>query len=309
MGAGGVVLGVDVGGTGIKARVVDESGRVLTEHRVPTPRDDPAAARLAEVVADLTARSIDTVGPLDAVGVVVPGVVDERTGTAVLSVNLGWRGLPLRDRVHQALLVRGITIPVAFGHDVRAGALAEVSGSDDTSRALRTGSVGFVPVGTGLASALVVDGTVVDGGGWAGEIGQVRITEGSHRGARVEEIASAGAVARRTGVPTARDAVELVHAGDPTAIRVWDECVDVLAGALGWMTAVAGCHTLIVGGGLAESGAVLFDPLRRAVTERLPGLRPPAVVPARHRDAAGSIGAAVMARELLDTVVPSGGPA
>ena len=182
MGAGGVVLGVDVGGTGIKARVVDESRAGCSPSTVCRPHGTtPPRLGLAEVVADLTARSIDTVGPLDAVGVVVPGVVDERTGTAVLSVNLGWRGVPLRDRVHQALLVRGITIPVAFGHDVRAGALAEVSGSDDASRALRTGSVGFVPVGTGLASALVVDGTVVDGGGWAGEIGQVRITEGSHR--------------------------------------------------------------------------------------------------------------------------------
>lgn len=307
MPSGGVVLGVDVGGTGIKARVVDVTGRVLSEHRVPTPRDDPAAVGLAELVADLTARSIDAVGPLDAVGVVVPGVVDERTGTAVLSVNLGWRQVPLRDRVLRALVARDITVPVAFGHDVRAGALAEVSGSDDASRALRTGSVGFVPVGTGLASALVVDGTVVDGSGWAGEIGQVRITDGLHAGSRVEEIASAGAVARRTGVPTARDAVALVHAGDPTAVRVWDECIDVLAGALGWMTAVAGCHTLVVGGGLAESGAVLFDPLRRAVTGRLPGLRPPAVVPARHRDAAGCIGAAVLARDLLATVTPIAG--
>ncbi|OIH95480.1 ROK family protein [Curtobacterium sp. MCBA15_001] len=309
MTTGGVVLGVDVGGTGIKARVTDASGRSLGDHRVPTPKDDPHAHRLAEVVADLVVGALRTPAPgpdhtLDAVGLVVPGVVHEASGTAVLSVNLGWRGVPVRDRVQQALEHRGITVPVAFGHDVRAGALAEVSGPG--AAALRVGSVGFVPVGTGLASALVVDGAVVDGGGWAGEVGQVRITVGPHAGARTEEIASAGAVARRLGVPSARQAVERVRAGDPAAVAVWHECIDVLADAIAWMTAVAGCHTVVVGGGLAESGALLFGPLGSAVADRLPGLRAPALVPARHRDAAGSLGAAILAQDLLASLTSTG---
>lgn len=300
----GVVLGVDVGGTGIKARVTDATGRVLAEHRVPTPQGDPDAARLALVVADLVARAEAQTGTLDALGLVVPGVVDEQAGTSVLSVNLGWRDVPVRDRVHDALVTRGLSLPVAFGHDVRAGALAEVRA--DGAAALRTGTVAFVPVGTGLASALVVDGRVVDGGGWAGEIGQVVLTQGPHAGNRVEQVASAGAVARRTGVPTAHDALQLLCDGDPAAVRVWQECVDVLADALAWTTAVAGCHTVVVGGGLAESGALLFDPLHAALADRLPGVRIPAVVPARHRDAAGAIGAGLLARDLLTTLDPIG---
>ncbi|WP_144711594.1 ROK family protein [Curtobacterium pusillum] len=291
----GAVLGVDVGGTGIKARLTDADGLVLDEIRVPTPRDDPDALRLAAVVADLVARAHEHRVP-GAVGLVTPGVVDDRAGRVVLAVNLGWRDVPVRDRVRDALGARGIDMPVAFGHDVRAGALAETT---DAGGTLTRGSVAFVPVGTGLASALVVDGVVVPGDGWAGEIGQVRIPAGPHAGLRVEEIASAGGVARRSGTSSAHEAMLRVRAGDPVAAAAWADCVAVLADALVWTTAVAGCHTVIVGGGLAESGPLLFAPLEAAVSERLAGLRVPRLVPARHGDAAGAIGAGLLARQAL----------
>ncbi|MET3450324.1 ROK family protein [Curtobacterium sp. 1544] len=295
----GAVLGVDVGGTGIKARLTGADGLVLDETRVPTPRDDPDATRLAGLVTDLATHALDR-GPLDAIGLVTPGVVDDDAGTVVLSVNLGWRDLPVRDRVRTELARRGIDVPLAFGHDVRAGALAETTTADAS---LTRGSVAFVPVGTGLASALVVDGDVVTGGGWAGEIGQVRIPTGPHAGHRVEEIASAGGVARRSGSASAHEAMLRVRAGDPVATTVWDESVDVLADALVWTTVVSGCHTIIVGGGLAESGPLLFEPLRAAVSERLAGLRVPSLVPARHGDAAGAIGAGLLARRVVRTEV------
>ncbi|WIE75845.1 ROK family protein [Curtobacterium sp. MCSS17_007] len=301
MTADGAVLGIDVGGTSIKVRLVADDGQVLEEQRVPTPRDDPQAAALAGLVATLgqragtVARQLGT--GLGAIGLVVPGVVDEDAGRSVLAVNLGWRDVPVRARVADALRAAGIdAVPLAFGHDVRAGALAEVDAADPAA-ALGHGTVAFVPVGTGLASALVVDGRLVPGGGWAGEIGQVRIRNGAHAGLRVEEVASAGAVARRSGAPSAHDAMLRVVAGDPEARRVWDDCVEVLADTLSWLTAVAGCHTVVVGGGLARSGPLLFDPLRAAVADRLTGVRLPELVGARHGDAAGAIGAVLLARQ------------
>jgi glucokinase len=301
----GAVLGVDVGGTGIKARTTTVDGQVLDEQRVPTPRDDPAAEALALVVAEIAARArtvVDQHGAtLDAVGLVVPGVVDEVAGRSVLSVNLGWQDVPVRDRAAAALRAVGIDVPLAFGHDVRAGALAEVRAGG-----LDHGAVAFVPVGTGLASALVVDGVVVSGDGWAGEIGQVRIQHGPHAGLRLEQVASAGAVARRTGTESAHAAMLRVRQGDPLATAVWADCVDVLADAVSWITAVAGCHAVVVGGGLAGSGAMLLDPLRHAVAERLVGIRTPSLLAARHGDAAGAIGAGMLARDLLDTHTPTG---
>lgn len=323
MTANGAALGIDVGGTSIKVRLVADDGRVLEEQRVPTPREDPQATALAELVATLGQRARTVARrrgtDLGAIGLVVPGVVDEDAGRSLLSVNLGWRDVPVRARVADALRAAGVdAVPLAFGHDVRAGALAEVRAAGpgaapggplatdtdtdtatatDTIAALGRGTVAFVPVGTGLASALVVDGRVVPGGGWAGEVGQVRIRDGAHAGLRVEEVASAGAVARRSGAPSAHDAMLRVLDGDPVARRAWDDCVDVLADTLAWLTAVAGCHTLIVGGGLAQSGPLLFDPLRAAVADRLAGVRLPELVGARHGDAAGAIGAVLLARQ------------
>ncbi len=309
MTAHGAVLGIDVGGTSVKVRLVADDGRVLEEQRVPTPRDDAEATALAEVVAALGQRARTAARQhgtdLGAIGLVVPGVVDEDAGRSVLSVNLGWRDVPVRARVAEALRAAGVdAVPLAFGHDVRAGALAEVHAAapaadpaTDPAAALGSGTVAFVPVGTGLASALVVDGRVVPGGGWAGEIGQVRIRDGAHAGLRVEEVASAGAVARRSGAPSAHDAMLRLVAGDPVARRAWDDCVEVLADSLAWLTAAAGCHTLIVGGGLAQSGPLLFDPLRSAVADRLTGVRVPDLVGARHGDAAGAIGAVLLARQ------------
>jgi len=306
------VLGVDVGGTGIKARLVaaapgpggpdglDARPDVLTEYRVPTPHDDPDGHVLAGVVTELarTARAAARAAgmTLGAIGVVVPGIVDERAGRVVLAVNMGWRDVPLRAVLVDALAAAGITVPVAFGQDVRAGALAQARAG---GAATLHGSMAFVAVGTGLASALVVDGLVLDADGWAGEIGQVVITGGPHSGLRVEEIASAGAVARRAAAPDARSVADRVRAGDPVATAVWDDCVAVLADAIAWITVVGGCARVVVGGGLAEAGDLLLGPLAVALAARLPGVRVPAIRPAQHGDAAGAVGAVALAGDAL----------
>ncbi|GHF40314.1 glucokinase [Amycolatopsis bartoniae] len=277
------VLGIDVGGTSVKARVTGEDGAVLAQWREPTPHGDVAA--LAAMVRRFTERH-----PVDAVGLVVPGVVDERNGRCLLAVNLGWHDVPVRDVVAAELAV-----PLAFGQDVRAGALAEFRTG---AAAGDGGTVLFVPVGTGLAGALVVRGEVLDSGGWAGELGQVLLAEGPHAGARVEEIASAAAVARRAGAPDALTVASLVRQGDPKARAVWEDCVRVLAESIAWTVAVAGCSTVVVGGGLAEAGPLLLDPLAREVAARTGVLRTPALVRAAHGDAAAVVGATLLAREV-----------
>ncbi|MFZ7089427.1 ROK family protein [Curtobacterium sp. RRHDQ10] len=299
-GADAGVLGIDVGGTTVKARLVGPDGVVLASWREPTPQDDHAASVLAEVVAtiavDAIARGRASGTDLGAIGFVVPGVVDDPSGTVLLAVNLGWRDVPVRDVVAARLAAVGIGVPIAFGQDVRAGALAEARSG---AAADHGGTVAFVAVGTGLAAALVTDRRVVGAHAWAGEIGQVVLTVGPHAGRRVEEIASASAVARRAGAPDARAVADRVRAGDAEARAVWDECVDVLADALAWTTVVGGCATIVVGGGLAGADDLLTGPLAAGLEQRLPGVRVPEVVVAVHGDGAAAIGAAAMAADLL----------
>ena len=283
------MLGIDVGGTSVKARVAAADGWVLAEWREPTPRDDSSGERTVALVAAMALRAEREHG-VRAVGLVIPGIVDESSGTSVAAVNLGWRDLPVRD-----LVAAAIGLPLAFGHDVRAGALAEsVSGAAAGS----PGTVVFVPVGTGLAAAAIVDGVPLVSGGWAGEIGQVVIAAGPHAGRRVEQIASAGAIARRLGLENAHSAAQLVRSDDAAASAVWHDAVDTLAESLVWIAATVAPSVIVIGGGLAEAGSLFFEPLEAAIDARIGIIRRPRVVPALHGDAAAVIGATLLARAI-----------
>jgi glucokinase len=242
-----------------------------------------------------------------AAGIAVPGIVDEQRGIASYAANLGWRDVPLR-----ALLTQRLGIPVALGHDVRTGGLAEgrIGAGKGADRFL------FVPLGTGIAGAIGIDGRVEAGAhGFAGEIGHVVVRPGGiacpcgQRGC-LERYASASAVseawAAAGGDPDAdaADCAKAVVSGDPNAVRVWREAVDALADGLVTALTLLDPRTLIIGGGLAEAGEVLFQPLRDAVRRRVTFQKLPAIVPAALGDTAGCLGAGLLARDLLDT----GGP-
>jgi len=284
------VLGIDVGGTGIKAALTAADGSVLGRWREATPSGDVTGVRTRDVVLGLVATASAVSRP-SAVGVVVPGVVDEDRGVCIQAVNLGWRDLAFPELLRPAL-----DVPLAFGQDVRAGALAEaVSGA----AADVAGTIAFVPVGTGLASALVIDGVPFAGGGWAGEIGQRVLRDGPHRGLRVEQLASAGGIARLAGAPDAKTVAEAVLRGDAAATRIWTDAIDALAEALAGITVVAAPTAIVIGGGLALAGPLLLDPLTRGLSERLEVVRVPQILAALHGDEAATVGAGILARRLV----------
>jgi glucokinase len=293
----GEVVAVDVGGTSMKCAIVTD-GRPRTLFRQPTGRErgpDAVVAALLDVVARLAA---DCTGTPDAAGIVVPGFVDEHRGIARYSANLGWRDVPLR-----ALLTARLGLPVALGHDVRAGGLAE-------ARAGGHRDALFVPLGTGVAAAHVVDGAAVAGAhGTAGELGHVIIRPGGPpcgcgRNGCLEAIVGAPAVARAhtalTGddVPVAEIAAR-VTAGDPAATTVWTGMIDALADGLLIAIAMRDPEVIILGGGLAEAGETLFVPLRAALSARHGILPLPPLLPAVLGEDAGVLGAAHLARDLI----------
>nr|WP_211351565.1 ROK family protein [Saccharothrix variisporea] len=287
------MVGVDVGGTATKAVLVD-GDRVLAQATAPTPRPGPdVVAGVLDVVAGL-------VGELDPeraarVGVVVPGIVDDARGVAVWSENLGWRDVPFA-----ALLADRLGRVTAFGHDVRAGGLAESAFGG--GRGVRDSL--FLPIGTGIAAALVLGGRVHDAGGYAGEIGHVDVGHDEPcacgRTGCLEAIASASAIARRytarTGTPAeAADVARLVARDDADAVRVWDDAVQGLAHALAWTASVLAPEVVVVGGGLSAAGDVLLRPLTEALRERLTFQRRPRLVAAELGGLAGCRGAALLA--------------
>lgn len=295
----------------MKAALVGADGTLLHEARRATGRERGAEAVVETILgfaADLHAHGRERFGEgAVAAGVAVPGIVDAERGIAVYAANLGWRDVPLRKLIGERLG----GIPVALGHDVRTGGLAEgrVGAGKDADRFL------FVPLGTGIAGAIGITGTIEAGAhGYAGEIGHIVVRPdgpecGCGQRGCLETLASAAAVSKAwaaaSGDPDAdaADCAKAVASGDPEAVRVWQDAVDALAAGLVTALTLLDPRTLIIGGGLAEAGETLFTPLRAAVEERITFQKLPRIVPAALGDTAGCLGAGLLAWDLLSTEV------
>jgi glucokinase len=293
------VIALDVGGTSIKAALVDDAFRVLASQRVPTRREDGPDAvveRILDTAADQQEAAAQQGFVVRAAGVVVPGIVDDNI--AVFSANLGWRDVPLRELVHKRL-----GVPVAFEHDVRAGGLAE--GQLGAARGASDYLV--LPIGTGIAGAIVLGGRPYSGHGYGGEIGHLIIDPDGPVcgcGARgcLEAIASAAAIERdykrRTGRAAEGLVSDLVVARDPDARAVWQRAVNALARALQAYTTLLAPQLVVIGGGLAGAGDVLMDPLAAALDALLTFQPRPRLVRAELGDQASALGAALLAWRL-----------
>ncbi|SDW13700.1 glucokinase [Arthrobacter sp. cf158] len=299
------VLSFDVGGTDIKAGLVDARGTVLGMRRVPTPLDSsrPGEAvldRLAELAAELASEFPGS--PARAAGIIVPGIVDSAAGVGVYSANLGWRDFPFTAEAEKRL-----GIPVAFDHDVRSAAAVEHSfgGSKEFN------DVVVMVVGTGIAAAVFSGGKAVTAGGFAGELGHAQVPDpdaapGSAGSTILEAVGSAGAIAKRyhrasgNSVNGARDVLIRATAGDTLAARIWADAVDALAFTICQCVNIIGTEAVVIGGGLAEAGDQLLEPLRARVDQILDFQRRPRLIRAQLGQDAGLLGAALNARALLE---------
>jgi glucokinase len=304
LGPGRAVLAFDVGGTDMKAALMDEVGSIRDVVRVPTPIDgqrtaDAVVTRIAELARGLLLDHPD-VRPA-AAGLLVPGHVDDESGIGVFSENLGWHDFPFRDRAGAEL-----GVPVSFGHDVRGAGEAEYR----LGAAAPFRDVVVMAIGTGIAGAIFIQGRLYTGRGMAGEIGHSKVAEGplcacGGHGC-LEAVASAGAIARRYTLATgqavsgARDVLERANNGDVAAREIWESALDALALDLSHTVALLAPEAIVIGGGLSQAGAALFEPLERRLDAILTFHRRPLLLCASIGENAGVMGAALRARDLVD---------
>ncbi|MGB4137153.1 MAG: ROK family protein [Microbacterium sp.] len=302
IGAGVPVLAFDVGGTDIKSALFDADGVAVGLRRTPTPEGgermpERLVARIGELGDELRAQHPGIVP--QAVGFVVPGIVDAEAGVAVFSSNLGLRDAPLR-----ALAEQRFGLPVAFDHDVGTASWAEhmLGGARDYADSV------VIVIGTGIAGTLLVGGRPYTGGGYAGEIGHSPIGDWPCPcGARgcLEVVASAGAIARRYEVATgtmvdgAKEVIARAVGGDAVAAGIWNEALDALTMSIAQLTAVVAPQAVVIGGGLSRAGGALFDELRTRLAARLSFHRLPELVPAELSGNAGILGSALRARAVV----------
>jgi glucokinase len=311
-----LTIGVDVGGTSVRAGVVDATGTVLDTARTQTPRSDAALeAALAGVVDELAKRH-----DVGAVGLALAGFVTPDRRGVRFAPHLSWRDAPVADRIAER-----VGLPVVVEHDANAAALAE----RHFGAASGAGTVVFVAIGTGIGSALLLDGHVYRGAfGVAPELGHLPVVPdgrpcpcGKHgcwerycsgtalATTAVELLARDPArspVLRRLvradpGRVTGRRVAAAAREGDPVACAAMDELARWLGKGLALIADVFDPELVVIGGGVSASAPLFLDEAREHYASVITGMghRPLARIrTAQLGDAAAVVGAAHLAREL-----------
>ncbi len=289
-------LGVDVGGTYTKWVLLDRDAEpaVVAEGRVATHAELGPAAAL-DRIAELVRRTMDEAGPVDRLGVGMPGPLDLERGRTVFLANLpGWEDAPVVEPLEGRL-----GLPVGLINDARAFTLAELElGAGRGCEQL----VGFT-VGTGIGGGVVVCGRLLlHLNGTVGELGhQTVIPDGPPCGCGsrgcLEQLASGPAIARAAGMPTAEAVVEAARAGERDATEALARAGTYLGIGIANVVLALGPERVVVGGGVAAAGELLLEPARRELRRRVTmmPLERIAVVPAELGARAGAIGAALWA--------------
>ncbi len=312
------VIGVDMGGTKLLAGAVDAG--LAVHHRVQVPVRGLSQRILLNTVQEAVQGVINQVdGEVDAVGFGIPSLIDRRTGTSVMAVNLDLAGVPFADVMSERL-----GLPCFIDNDGNLAALAE----HRAGAAMGFSEVVVVCLGTGIAGGLILDDRLYRGALGAGaELGHMVIDLNGppcqghcpNHGC-FESLASGTALAReatRIGREHPRSALakavndgreplgpivtELAFDGDAAAL----EALTLIGTRLGVACAnyvnIFNPQLIVVGGGVIAAGELLLAPARAEMLRRalLPSRDAVAIVAARFGIEAGMLGAAIMALDEL----------
>ena len=304
-------IGLDVGGTNIRAGVVRTDGVILDSERIATPaRAQHRFDAMVEMVRDLSAR--DPVGSAVPVGVGAAGLVD-LDGVVRYSPNLDWRDTPVRAQLADAL-----GVPVRVENDAAVAAWGEYRvGAAQHA----VGGALMLTIGTGVGGGLVMDDHLVRGAtGVGAEFGHIIVDEGGPRcpcgnQGCLEAVASGSAIGRlarealagwsasgsllaQADEVTGTAVTDAAQRGDQLAVRVLADAGTWLGVGIASLVNALDPEIVIIGGGALDAGAMLFDPAVDAYHARVVAREyreVPPVVGAELGDDAGLIGAALLA--------------
>jgi glucokinase len=312
-------LGLDLGGTNIKAGIVDDQGRILAKLSRPTGAEHGPAAVIDAMVdsGQCAAREAGLkLSAVSRVGIGSPGPLDFDLGMVKAAPNMpGWHDVPLRDRIAQ-----GLGRPAVLENDANAAAFGEFwagAGRDPNIRHLV-----MLTLGTGVGSGLIVNGKLIHGGGGlGGEGGHMIVMPGGRacgcgqRGC-LETYTSASYTARRAveavqqGKPStltaavnagrtidARDVFEAAANGDHLATDIVEETALYLGIACVNFCRLLDPQMIVFAAGMVAAGDALFGPVRRVFAEQTWKVAQDHVriVPAQLGNDAGLVGAAAVA--------------
>lgn len=308
---GHLFVGVDVGGSSVKAVATDDARNVVTHVQLPT--DASGADAILTSAATAVDRVLEDVGDAKTVagiGIGVPGQVDPATGVVrmAMNLNIGDEGVPI-----------GTSIADRFGldttveNDVRAAAVGAFQALQPRTPDLNT--LVYLSIGTGVSAGVVIGGELFRGRhGLAGEIGHVVVDEDGPAcacGLRGCLEAVVGGPALRQMWPSvdgnhAQDLYRAAAAGDATAAAAAHGLTVRLTETVQWLAIAYGADLLVMGGGVGSLGEPLLSSIRDRLSafadrsELAARMVPPdrvVAMPTGHPT--GAIGAAALARQRL----------
>ena len=300
-------IGIDVGGTNLKAGLVDETGRIVKVERIPLEFQGPE--HFAQTLAELSKTVMQE--KVRWVGVGLPGAVDG--GDVLFTTNIPMENVPLEKFFRQHL-----DLPLLLGNDADCAAVGEFFGGAGKG----TRDFAVVTLGTGVGAGIIVDGKLRGGlasseaghmvicrdgepcncgrrGCWerytsaTGLIQQTKRAMEAHPESALHQFAAEHGVEGRT-------AFQAAEAGDETALAVCRDYVEYLAGGLASLINILRPEAVAIGGGVAAAPErLLLEPLREAVAKESfsrHGGRITRILPAELGNDAGIIGAAMLGR-------------
>jgi len=310
-------IGIDIGGTNLKAGLVDESYNIVATRKMPLRFEsmEQMGDTLAQMAIDLVEENHISRSQVASVGMGFPGPVDNKRGVVVKTVNIPIRSMPVAEMFHKHW-----DIPVYLGNDADCAALGEYYHYGSKS----VESLILVTLGTGIGTGIILNGRIHTGiNGFAGEGGHIVIVHGGEkctcgRQGCWERYASATALVRQTRAAMEADrssamwdmvqgdlervggrtAFEAMRAGDPAARAVVDQYLNYLAEGLANYINIFQPEVIALGGGVShEREEDLLHPLQGMVREMCFGREADIhtrLVRAKLGNDAGIIGAALL---------------
>lgn len=319
------IIGIDVGGTSAKGGLFSLDGELLSFSKIPTNKADGVERTTSSLVAfskELAIQANVCYDDVIAVGIGVPGVVDSREGIVLRWTNFNWVDAPVA-----SLFSKQSGKPVYIANDANVAALGE---SKFGATSGYQSSI-LLTIGTGIGGGIVFDGKLIEGFRSAGaELGHITIREGADglpcacgRKGCYEKYASATALVRQTRHAMVEDlsselwrvadgkienvdgrtAFIAAKAGDETARKVVEQFVDYLSEGIADFVNILRPEAIVLGGGIANEGEALFEPLRKAVDARTyiaMDIVPLKIVGAKLGNKAGTYGAFALAKDKIN---------
>ncbi len=308
-------IGVDIGGTNIKIALVDDKGKIVYSNTTPTRAEmgyEYTINNIKQAIKDLMQETKADKTNIEAIGFGFPGQIDYKQGIVRILPNIpGWIDVPVKKIIEDEF-----HIPTFLDNDVRCAALGELNyGAGKGCQNLVC-----ITVGTGIGSGIILNGKIVRGASnAAGEIGHIKMTmgegplcgcgdygcfeayaSGPNIVAMAKEYLKGGKSAKFRELANEELSPYIVAQaalqGDVVAKQIYAKIGEIIGLGLTSVINLLNPEKIIIGGGVADAGDILIQPIRDVIAKRAMPIQREAVeiVPAQLANTAGVIGASLL---------------